>query len=252
MGLGFYLLLGAELFHIVDSFGGPWRRMNTVFKFYYQAWLLLGVVASFALYSLLDAKTQRRKDARKFFVFAPLRLCVFASISLLIVASFYFTAGAAIDRSSATQGQRTLDGLSFLKQSDPGEYAAIAWLRDEAAPGRIVEAVGDDYSDYGRISAATGRASLLGWKGHEIQWRGSHEAFAGREEDIAAIYSGSDPAQARRLLERYGVCYVYLGDRELQTYGISELPQYADFLKTAFQQDGVIVYEVWEDLTAEE
>lgn len=257
MGLAFYLLLGAELFHIVDSFGGAWRRMNTVFKFYYQAWLLLGIVAAFALYSLLavktpNPKTQRPKDKRKFLVFVPLRLCVFASLSLLIAASFYYTAGALLDRSAASAEGRTLDGLAFLKDSAPGEYAAIAWLRDEAKPGRIVEAVGDDYSDYGRISAATGRASLLGWKGHEVQWRGSHEAFAGREEDIAAIYSGTDASSARRLLEHYGARYIYLGSREQETYGVSALPEYADFLKTAFQQDGVIVYEVVADLTAEE
>ena len=111
--------------------------------------------------------------------------------------------------------------------------------------------MGDDYSDYGRISAATGRASLLGWKGHEVQWRGSHEAFAGREEDIAAIYSGTDASSARRLLEHYGARYIYLGSREQQTYGVSALPEYADFLKTAFQQDGVIVYELWEEPSVE-
>ena len=249
MALGFYLLLGAELFHIVDSFGGAWRRMNTVFKFYYQAWLLLGITASFAVYSLSSTKIP---NGRMFFVFAPLRLCSFAFLALLLAASFYYTAGATLDRSATSAGERTLDGLAFLKDSNPGEYAAIQWLRDDAVPGRIIEAVGDDYSDYGRISAAAGRAGVLGWKGHEIQWRGSHEAFAGREEAIAAIYSGSAPAEARRLLKHYGVRYVYIGDRERQTYGVSELPQYGDFLKTAFHQDGVIVYEVWEDLTTEE
>ena len=249
MALAFYLLLGAELFHIVDSFGGAWRRMNTVFKFYYQAWLLLGIVSAFALYSLLNIKIP---NARMSFVFAPLRLCAFAFLSLLLAASFYYTAGALVDRSSASAEGRTLDGLAFLKDSAPGEYAAIQWLRDEAEPGRLIEAVGNDYTDYGRVSAATGRAGVLGWKGHEIQWRGSHQAFAGREEAIAAIYSGSDPAEARRLLEHYGVRYVYLGERERQTYGVSELPQYADFLKTAFHQNGVIVYEVLADLSAEE
>ncbi len=254
MALGFYLLLGAELFHIVDSFGGAWRRMNTVFKFYYQAWLLLGIVASFAVYSLncdlFDYEMVRMRAIRG--IRGITRITVLTLLALLLVASFYYTAGAILDRSAASTEGRTLDGLAFLKESAPGEYAAIEWLRDEAEPGRIVEAVGDDYTDYGRISAATGRAGVLGWKGHEIQWRGSHQAFAGREEAIAAIYSGHYPGEARRLLQHYGVRYVYLGDRERQTYGVSELPQYGDFLKTAFHQDGVIVYEVWEDLTAEE
>ena len=183
-----------------------------------------------------------------------MRLCAFAPLrflSLLLAASFYYTAGAILDRSAESAGARTLDGLAFLQESAPGEYAAIQWLRDEAEPGRIIEAVGDDYTGYGRISAATGRPALLGWKGHEIQWRGSHQAFAGREEAIAAIYSGQDPAEARRLLERYQVRYVYLGHRELQTYGVSQLPQYAHFLKTAFHQDGVIIYELSDDTPLE-
>ena len=35
---GLFATLGPELFRIVDVFG---NRMNTVFKFYYQAWILL-------------------------------------------------------------------------------------------------------------------------------------------------------------------------------------------------------------------
>ena len=248
MALAFYLLLGAELFHIVDSFGGAWRRMNTVFKFYYQAWLLLGIVASFALYILWSARADAlAANGRPGKGPTALRAVGAGALALLLAASFYYTAGAILDRSAASAEGRTLDGLAFLKDSAPGEYAAIQWLRDEAEPGRIIEAVGDDYTDFGRISAATGRAGVLGWKGHEIQWRGSHEAFAGREEAISAIYSGNDPAEARRLIELYGVRYVYLGDRERQTYNVSDLPQYGEFLKTAFHQDGVIVYEMADD-----
>ena len=45
-GVGLFLLLVPELLYVKDGFG---TRMNTVFKLYYQAWLLLGLVTSYAI-----------------------------------------------------------------------------------------------------------------------------------------------------------------------------------------------------------
>ena len=66
-GLGFYLLVGTELFYVVDSFGGGFRRMNTVFKTYYQVWLLLGVAGTFALYYIWShpVALRRRRGRRR-------------------------------------------------------------------------------------------------------------------------------------------------------------------------------------------
>ena len=251
MAMGFFLVMTSELFHIVDSFGGAWRRMNTVFKTYYQAWLLLGIAASYALYALWSALPRLKETSP---ASAALRIAVTyggaACVVLLLAASIYYTLGATLERGgaygAAPEG-RTLDGIAFLESQEPGEYEAIVWLRDEAQPGRIVEAVGDDYSRFGYVSASTGLPTILGWKGHEIQWRGSSEPFAGREEDVGAIYSGGDPGEALRLLNQYGVRYVYLGSRERERYGVSALPEYNDFLRTVFQLDNVVVYEVWDD-----
>ena len=247
LALGFFLVMVADLFHIVDSFSGPWRRMNTVFKVYYQAWLLLGIAGTFAVYTLWSGR-QSLENSPRWRSLATLagRWGGGAALALLLVASFYYTLGAAMDRGGAYGAPyegRTLDGLAYLAVDDPSEYAAIAWLRDEAPPGRIVEAVGDDYSRYGNISASTGLPTVLGWIGHELQWRGSSEPFAGRAEDVAAIYSGQDGSEARRLLENYGVRYVYLGSRERDKYGVSSLAHYEGFLRTVFQQESVVVYE---------
>ena len=247
MALAFFLIMIAELFHIVDSFSGPWRRMNTVFKVYYQAWIFLGVTAVFGVFSLFSGRLSPLELSRRRYLAAiAIRGLGGACLALVFVAAFYYTIGSTMERSGAygvpSEG-RTLDGLAYLTSANPGEYEAIEWLREEAPFGRIVEAVGDDYTQYGNISASTGLPTVLGWIGHELQWRGSSEPFAGRVEDVAAIYSGQDPEIARRLLEKYGVRYVYVGNRELERYGVSSLPQYGEFLRTVFQQDGVIVYE---------
>ena len=138
----------------------------------------------------------------------------------------------------------TLNGLAFVREQDPGEYAAIQWLRDEAPWGRIVEAVGDDYSSYGRISASTGLPTLLGWKGHELQWRGSSKSFEGREEAVALIYQSEDRREVRQLLEEYGVRYIYLGRRERNDYGGQHLRSFDGLLRTVFKWDSVSIYEL--------
>ena len=142
----------------------------------------------------------------------------------LIMASAYYPVAAVLDRTNWFRdgggfGDNTLAGLDFLRRGEPGEYDAIVWLNDEAGPGRIVEAVGDGYSNYGRISGATGRATALGWEGHQQQWRGDDSAFAGRSHDVEKIYQGTDGTETRRLLELYGVRWLVVGPREREAYG---------------------------------
>jgi len=247
--LAFYLLVGAELFYNVDRFSGEFRRMNTVFKTSYQAWLLLGIVGSYGLYYLWSARSSVQLSLRLGRFLRGGRYLWAGTAVVLLVASFYYPVGAVLDRTGIlreghTVDDNTLDGLAFLRQAAPGEYAAIQWLRDDAPWGRMVEAVGDDYSEFARISSSTGLPTVLGWKGHELQWRNSSAPYQGREDDVRAIFSSGDPAEVRRLLEAYGVRYVYLGSRERRTYGGGNLADFGGFLRTAFEQDGVIVYEM--------
>ena len=125
------------------------------------------------------------------------------------------------------------------------ERRAIEFLRDYAPRGAgIVEAVGGDYTEHGRVSASTGVPTVLGWPDHESQWRGSREAFAGREEDVATIYTTDDAGEARGLLEKYGVSYVVVGPREERKYGSEGLEKFASFMDTVFQEGSVTIYRL--------
>ena len=252
-GAGFGLLAAAELFHIADQFG---NRMNTVFKIYYQAWLLLGIAGAVGIYCIVADPLRRRKQELGRLIMRVAGIAYAVPAAVLLLASAYYPVGAIIDRTGWTQpgesgADNTLSGLDYLRRDAPGEYAAIAWLNGVEEPGRIVEAVGDDYTDYGRIAAATGRASVLGWRGHQLQWRGDDAAFAGRAEDVADIYGSDDGDRVISLLQRYNVRWVVVGPRESDAYGgdtAKRMAGWADAgrLREVFAAHAVVIYEVVE------
>ena len=176
-----FLLTGPELFRVTDLFG---NRMNTVFKLSYQAWVVLAVASSVGLY--YGAGLLAHRDWRQWVGWAWTGM-----LALAVLGGVYYAGGALTDKANAFRGPQTLDGLAFLAEARPGEYEAIRWLRAEASQDDgLLEAVGPDYSDHGRISAATGVPTVLGWAGHERQWRGGYTLFEGREQVVERIYRG--------------------------------------------------------------
>ncbi len=149
--------------------------------------------------------------------------------------------GTSGRRAGLDDGPR-IDGRQWLRASAPGDVKAIDWIREELPGDAVVlEAVGDDYSAFGnaRISTFTGRPTVLGWQGHELQW--SHgDQLGTRREDVQTLYTTQDPAQVHDLVGRYDVDYAVVGPLEQTTYGtIGALAQVG---KQAFAADGTVVY----------
>ena len=215
---GLACILGAELGVVRDEFyGGQFERMNTVFKMGYQAWILLAV---FGAVALAGAKEWSRGWYPR---------TVWAMVAgFLVFVSLAYTVAATYSRSGAFANGSRLDGRRWLAQTAPGDPAAIDWIREEL-PGDavILEAVGDDYSAFGnaRISTYTGRPTVMGWQGHELQW--SHDVGRPRGEDprplrrddVQTLYTSGDEAVVRDLLGLYEVDYAVIGPLERTTYG---------------------------------
>ncbi|MCH7653327.1 MAG: ComEC/Rec2 family competence protein, partial [Chloroflexi bacterium] len=117
----FFLMAGAELFYVADSFGGSFRRMNTVFKVYYQAWLLLGLVFAYGVYYLFSRPASNGDSpSNGILVWAGKvgRGIWTGILVILVLASLYYPAGAVLDRTgwlgpNHTLDDNTLDGLAF-------------------------------------------------------------------------------------------------------------------------------------------
>jgi uncharacterized membrane protein len=120
----------------------------------------------------------------------------------------------------------------------------MAWLRDNTARDAVVlEAVGDDYSAFGhgRIATFTGRPTVMGWAGHELQW--AHDPGT-RRKDVETIYRATTAEAARPLLERYGVRYVVFGPIERTTYGDAGVAKWDELGRRVFERDGTTVWKL--------
>jgi uncharacterized membrane protein len=108
----------------------------------------------------------------------------------------------------------------------------------------LLEAPGGSYSDYDWVSAQTGIPTLLGWGGHELQWRGNYDEPGRREPDIAAIYQGTDATRALALLEAYGVDYVYVGTPERTQYSLTPpmITKFDAFMTRVYESGDVILF----------
>jgi len=240
--LGLLLIIGPELMYVDDFFDDPRQRMNTVFKLYYQAWILLAVVSGYSIYFWLSLRPKLTGRMRTLST-----VWAVAAIALVICGLYYPAAAAATKvEEGGFVSSPTLDGLAYVRNRSPAEYAAIHFIRknlpEDAA---ILESVGEWY-EAGLISRSTGVPTVFNWPGHEIQWRGSNEAIGGRQSDVVAIYTTSDLDQTRNLLLKYDVDYVYVGPRERLAHDGPGLDKFPELMDTIFQQDDVTIYKLHE------
>jgi len=206
-----YLLFAAELFFVHDLFS---NRMNTVFKFYYQAWIVLSVVGGYGSYVWWKHHPKLVGVTR-----VGSRTAIGVLI-VVIISSLYFPVAAAVSKTVASGLGPNLDGLSFMKARDEDELNVIRDISKISGHDDVlVEAVGGSYSEYSRISGSTGVPTPLGWEFHEKQWHGSTDLFSDRKSDLETLYTTNDRSEIDEIIAKYSLTMVVVGPRERSTYG---------------------------------
>jgi YYY domain-containing protein len=223
---GITIITFTEFFFLKDYLGGIYYRMNTVFKFYNIAWILMGVSATIIIGRVLGGLAVPRIPA------GAVKAAAAISAAVLLVAFAAFAAGGI------GSGSPTLDGLRYVEGSHPGDARALSFVRGLPQGTVIAEGVKGDYDYPSRISAFTGVPAILGWPGHEFMWRGAVADTGGRAAEVKAVFE--DPARAPGILRRYNVSYVYVGDTERQLYSRLDLPM--DHLVPVYEAEGVTIY----------
>ena len=231
------LVLIPEFIFLRDLFG---YRINTIFKFYFLAWLMWGIVASYACIVLWNRLR------------TPWQIVFRVGMVLLLgLALIYPVLGLWTKTNSFKPSQWTLDGTAHLVNSSPDEAAAMAWLQ-KAPLGVVAEAVGGSYTTFARMSAHSGQPTVLGWEFHEIQWRGGTEEMGSRKADIERLYCLPSWHEALQILYQYDIRYVVVGAKERIEYaagsqscptGLSDT-KFIRNLPVVFQQGDMTIYEV--------
>jgi YYY domain-containing protein len=225
-------LLACELVYIKDPYGEKLYRMNTVFKLYFQSWILLSIAAAWCWAQLADRRWAP----------ASVRSVALASVGCLLIASCAYPVGITVTRLHNRVVATTLDGTEYLSREHPDEFAAIRWMRETIPDLPVVlEATGDPYSYYARFSSNTGLPTVMGWANHEGLWRNNDHSIAERRADVMHMYNAPTLADAQALLDRYEVKYIVVGELERKDYQAAGLAKFAQ-LPVAFSHGGITLY----------
>ena len=205
------LVLIPELVYVRDIYENGNARANTMFKLTYQAYIMFGMTMAYVIFRLIFL------TGRKVFQ-------ILAGVGLFFLLWTFGYFGNSVQawfgnvwEVSSYQG---LNATAFLETDFPADAAAIRWLRENIEGSPVVlEANGDSYTGYERVSAMTGLPTILGWYVHEWLWRNDVEDLNEKSADVQTIYTSADEGQVEALLEEYEVSYIFVGSKEREKYG---------------------------------
>lgn len=214
------LIIVPEFIYVKDIYPMHYRA-NTMFKLVYQAFIMLSI-------STIYIFTRIVTSTKNLFY---LLICI-----LLFGLVLYYSKLAVKSYYGDLNNYSGLDGEKYLINIHPNDYLAINWINKNIKGQPVMlEAQGDSYTDYERISANTGLPTILGWTVHEWLWRGTYDMMVPRIQEVQTIYESRNIQDIIPIITKYNIQYIYVGKMEHQ--------KYPDLYEQKFNQIGKIVYE---------
>ena len=251
LGMALAISIGVDIVRIEGDIG----RMNTLFKYYLEVWILLALASAYMLWHLAD---QRHFQVRPEWTKVTWAGALLALIGCSLIYTVMGTQARLAYRFD-TSIQMTLDGTAYMEKAvytrEGGalelkwDLEAVRWLQDNVRGSPVVlEAHSRQYDWSGRIASYTGLPTILGWPWHQTQQRWEYQHTIGdRAADVRRMYETTNVAELETMLQRYNVEYIVVGELERLYYGeagIAKFESMADegVIKPVFSNQGITIY----------
>ena len=208
---GTFLVIIPEFFYIKDIYPAHFRA-NTMFKMGYQAFIIMSIASAFVLYRISTWHSNIKYILKSiYFIFF---LCIFI-YPFIAFPSYYSALNNDVIPTPQLDGSKWIESTPNIAQDKEIIDYINTYITGQPV---ILEAQGDSYTDYERISAYTGTPTIAGWWVHEWLWRGSADVVGKRIPDIQNIYESTNIEQTQELLRKYNVQYVVISKLEKEKY----------------------------------
>lgn len=207
-GFGTFLILIPEFFYIKDIYPAHFRA-NTMFKMGYQAFIMMSIASALVLYRIGSLESKLKYLLKLLYV----------SFFMLVFIYPFLAFPSYYPMAPITQRAPYLDGSNWLVMQHPQDKEIIDFI-EQNIPNQpvILEAQGDSYTDFNRVSAFTGIPTVAGWWVHEWLWRGSSDVVGNRIGDIVTVYESDNVAETIRIIEKYNIKYIVVSKMEREKY----------------------------------
>lgn len=237
--VSFILILFPDVLYVKDYLivdAPTFSRSNTVWKLWYQAWILLSVGVPILVW-YLHSKSLK----------ALLLFLIILSGSLY---PMYFFTAKMLETADTAVNTLTLDATYYLGKSNPDAYHALNFLNtltpiNNESELVLLDVPGIAYESSANIlSSYTGIPTVLGWVGHEKVLRKPVDLIIQREYDVQRLYQSTSDIEILDLLDKYKITHFVISPNLYLKYGPIAGEYLKNFGKPVFISDTYIIYEV--------